>query len=204
MSLLDKLPLIRGWRWKLQPVLQTVRATQEILVYEPPPPGKEIGWVVSITMLSNDAYLGLRLVFPGLDTGYALPATGGPMAPLPSGMFMDWYWRPNPMRTIGEYQVYYVMSAYPYPFQGPVKAYLSLRSGTTEPQATGRIVVWMIVIEDRNLFLKDLRKVLYGRWAPLMDLIGHVPLLNRFIVNFEKLGIRYKEEEKIEPPGIAR
>ena len=207
MSLIDKLPLIRGWSWRNTPLTVVALANQEILAYSPPTPSKEIGWVVSIDLSGNDAYLGLRIVMPGVDTAYATFAVAnaiGAMLPPPSGTFLLLYNQPNPLRTIGQYVMSIITSAYPYPFLGAVRIYISLRPGTTEPFAVGAIGIGQIIIQDRNLFLQDLRKILYGRWAPLMDLISHIPLLRRFVMDFENFHIPFEEKEVIEPPGLAR
>lgn len=208
MSLIDKLPLIRGWAWREVSLTRTILLTQELLVYQAPPPTKEIGWVVGIDFLSNDAYLGLGIDMPGVPlTGYNTFAGAraiGAVLPPPSGLYLGLYNQPNPLRTIGEYQMSVITSAYPWPFYGPVRLHLSLRPESTEPHATGAIFGLEIVVQDRNLFLKDLRKVLYGRWAPLLDLIGHVPLLRSFTEKFAELRIPFEEKERVEPPGVAR
>ncbi len=97
-----------------------------------------------------------------------------------------------------------ITSSYPWPYYGSARLYVSLRLGTTEAFAVGIITLTQIIIQDRNIFLKDLRKILYGRWAPIMDLIGHMPLLRTFMKKFEDLGIPFEEKEIIEPPGISR
>lgn len=207
MTLLEILPLIRGWSWRRIEVTQTVLLNQELLVYSPPTPSKELGWVITIDFAGNDAYLGIRIVMPGVDTGYTTFAglyAIGAVLPPPSGAYIVRYWQPNPLRTLGAYFMSWLTSAYAYPFYGAVRVYLSLRTGSTEPFATGIISAIEVIIEDRNLFLKDLRKVYYGRLAPLMDLLDHVPILRAFTRRFDELGIRFDEKEIIEPPGIAR
>lgn len=214
MTLIDKLSLIRGWTWRVEDIPFVVLLNQELLVYQPPTPQKEIGWVCGLDIIGSDAFLGLRIVMPGVDTGYRTPnafMTVGAVLPPPMGVYITRYYQPNPLRTIGEYLLSVVTSAYPWPYYGPVRLYVSLRSGSnppvdgsTELNATGYLSIVQIVIEDRNLFLKDLRKVLYGRWAPLVDLIGHVPILRTFVKKFEDLGIPFEEKELVEPPGVAR
>ena len=177
------------------------------MVYQAPTPTKEIGWVVGIDFAGNDAYLGIRIVMPGVDAGYVTFAGAyalGAVLPPPSGAYILRYWQPNPLRTIGAYIMSWLTSAYAYPFYGAVRLYLSLRPGTTEPFATGILSFTEVVIQDRNIFLKDLRKVYFGRLAPLMDLLDHVPILRVFTRRFDELGIRFEEKEIIEPPGIAR
>lgn len=98
----------------------------------------------------------------------------------------------------------FITSAYAYPFYGAIRVYLSLRTGSTEPFATGIVSAQEVIVQDRNLFLKDLRKVYFGRLAPLMDLLDHVPILRVFTRRFDELGIRFEEKEIVEPPGIAR
>jgi len=188
-------------------VTQTVLLNQELLVYQPPTPSKEIGWLVSLDFVGNDAYLGMRLVMPGIEspwTTFAGIYALGAVLPPPSGIYVVRYWQPNPLRTLGAYVMSAITSAYAYPFYGATRLYLSLRPGTTEPFATGILSFTEVVIEDRNLFLKDLRKVYYGRLAPLMDLLDHVPILRMFTRRFDELGIRFEEKEIVEPPGIAR
>lgn len=207
MTLLEILPLIRGWAWKPVGVIQTVLLNQELLVYSPPTPSKEIGWLVFLDFAGNDAYLALRIVMPGMDTGYGTFAGSypyGAVLPPPSGAYIGRYYQPNPLRTIGQFGMSVVTSAYAYPFYGPVRIYISLRTGSTEQFATAIFSMLQVIVEDRNLFLKDLRKVYYGRLAPLMDLLDHVPILRVFTRRFDELGIRFEEKEIIEPPGVAR
>ena len=207
MTLLEILPLVRGWSWRSIPVIQTVLLNQELLVYSPPTPSKEIGWIVALDFLGDDAYLGVRIVMPGFDTGYGTFAgsyAAGYVLPPPVGTYIARYLQPNPLRTFGFYSATIVTSAYGQPFYGPVRLYMSLRPGSTEPFATGMIGILEVVIEDRNIFLKDLRKVYYGRLAPLMDLLDHVPILRVFTRKFDELGIKFEEKEVVEPPGIAR
>lgn len=207
MTLMDVLPLIRGWTWRNEERTATLTPGQELLVYQPPTPTKEVGWAAGLDFGGDDAYLGLRLVMPGTDTGYGTFAgtlPWGAVAPPPSGMYLWRYYRPNPMRTIGLYGISLITSAYPYPYWGAVRLYMTLTEDTTEPYATGILGIAQVVITDRNLFLKDLRKVKYGRWATLMDIIGWKPLLKVFGKKFEELDIRFEEKEKVEPPGHAR
>ena len=188
------------------PITQTVLLNQELLVYSPPTPSKEIGWVTYLGWVGNDSYIGLRVVMPGYDTGYLTFAgsyAAGAVLPPPSGYFLGRFWQPNPLRTFGYYSMMHV-TAYPIPFYGPVRLYLSLRPGSTEAFATAMLMVYEVVIEDRDLFLKDLRKVYFGRLAPLMDLLDHVPILRVFTRRFDELGIRFEEKEVVEPPGYAR
>lgn len=207
MSLIDKLPLIRGWTWRRENILATVLLNQESLVYQPPTPSKEIGWIAGLDFFGNDAYLGIRVTMPGLDTGYGTFAGNyaiSSVLPPASGAYILRYVQPNPLRTIGEYASSVISSAYPLPFYGSVRLYLSLRTGSTEPFATSLISLNEVVVEDRNLFLKDLRKVYFGRWAPLVDWIAHTPILRASTKKFADLGIPFEEKEVVEPPGIAR
>ena len=207
MTLLEVLPLIRGWSWRRIEVTQTVLLNQELLVYQAPTPTKEIGWVVAIDFAGNDAYLGVRIVMPGFDVGYTTFAgfyATGSVLPPPSGGCITRYWQPNPLRTLGAYFMSLITSAYAYPFYGAVRVYLSLRTGSTEPSATGIVSAGEVIVEDRDLFLKDLRKVYFGRLAPLMDLLDHVPILRMFTRRFDELGIKFEEKEVVEPPGYAR
>jgi len=185
-----------------------VLPNQELLVYQSPAPTKEIGWLTSLDWSGNDAYLGLGIDQPGVPTPGYFTFIGahitGAVLPPPSGWYLTRYYQPNPLRTIGFYSLSVITSAYPLPYYGPVRLYVSLRPGTTEPYATGSLYALEIVIQDRNLFVTDLRKVYYGRWAPLMDFIGHIPLLRTFTKKFAELQIPFEEKEIIEPPGVAR
>ena len=207
MTLIDKLPLIRGWAWRITPIPVTVTTNQEIMIYQAPTPTKEVGWLGGLDITGDDAFLGLRIVMPGVDTGYQTFFTWntiGAVLPPPSGGFVTRYWQPNPLRTFGLYSMSLITTAYQWPYYGAVRLYLSLRLGSTEMSASAIVSLIQIVIEDRGLFLKDLRKVYYGRWAPLMDLIDHVPILSTFTRKFEELGIKFEAKEIVEPPGIAR
>lgn len=200
--------MIRGWAWRTIKLTQTVVLNQELLVYQSPTPTKEIGWLAGLDWYGNDAYIGLGIDQPGIPLpGYATFIglhTLGAVLPPPHGAYLTRYYQPNPLRTTGYYIMSAITSAYPLPYYGPIRLYVSLRPGTTETYATGSLYALEIVIQDRNLFLTDLRKVLYGRWAPLMDFIGHIPLLRHFTKKFAELQIPFEEKEIIEPPGVAR
>lgn len=206
MGHINKLPLIRGWTWRIERRTATVRLNQELLIYQPPPPTKEIGWGVAVYIAGNDAYLGLRVVQPGMDSGYetfqSMLDIGAVESP-PVGGYLTRYNRPNPLRTWGQFAMNAIADE-SGAFYGPVRYYLSLRPGTTEPHATAVIRIYQIIIQNRSLFLKDYRKVLYGRWAPLVDLVGHVPILRMLTKKLEDLDIRFEEKEIVEPPGLAR
>lgn len=176
------------------------------MIYQPPPPTKEIGWGVAVYVAGNDSYLGLKVVQPGMDSGYetfeSLLAIGAVESP-PVGGYLTKYIRPNPLRTWGQYAMN-AIAGDTGPFYGPVRYYVSLRPGSTETHATIAMRLYQIIIQNRVLFLKDYRKVLYGRWAPLVDLVGHVPILRVLTKKFEDLDISFEEKEIVEPPGIAR
>ena len=130
MSLLDKLVLIRGWTWRIIEERATVTENQVVLLYNPPTPSKEIGWVVTLDFSGNDDRLAIRIVAPGFATGWATfraQMNIGIVMPPASGSVLTKYYRPNPLRTIGFYLAGSITSAYPWPFFGPVRIYMSLR-----------------------------------------------------------------------------
>lgn len=215
MTLIDKLPLIRGWAYHWEPLGPvSIQRNKAAIIYNPPPPSKELGWLLSLQYTSNDAYMGIRVVMPGVDTGYGTFAQNmiwGNIIPGASAGFrmltlqyVFKYWQPNPLRTWGSFGAIVEGPAYPEPFYGPVRIYASLLGSSTQSQASIEGGFSEIIVQDRNLFLKDLRQVMYGRWGPLMDLIGHTPILRLFAKKFEENGIPCEEMEKVEPPGIAR
>ena len=161
------LPLLKGWEYKVHIATRSavVRGAdpEEVLAIN------EVGWLLNIYLLSDDAYGRLTIDYQGADlqtrsvdidaeSGRAL----GAFAQDPSG-WVQKYFRPNPNSTAGVYVSVVFTGGYQgsaWPYVPTIKMKLRLPNESTQSSAYifGEAVT--IAITDKRAFIQSLRRVL--------------------------------------------
>jgi hypothetical protein len=161
------LPLLKGWEYKAHVAYRTniIRGANPIEVLRI----DEIGWLIGITEMTNDAYGTVMIDFQGADLqtfSYSIypeaPRVLGALAQDPAG-WLQKYFRPNPNSTAGLYLAVaftggFQGSIYPYVPSVVVKLYLPNES--TEASASIQGYAWVVAITDKKAFICSLRRVL--------------------------------------------
>ncbi len=165
LGMLSLTPLLKGWQNKTHLYEKTV------LRGETSDPWRisETGWLLSILLISTDAYGTVRLERQDADLqtesgevyAEAIRLQGGVQQD-PSG-WVQRYFRPDPNSTFG----YYVSPVFTGGFQGAVLPYvptttISLRLGSESTQTSAYIaaLALAIAITDKKAFTQSLRQVL--------------------------------------------
>jgi len=161
------LPLLKGWEYKIHIATRSavVRGADPVEVLAI----NEVGWLLQIALLSDDAYGRLIIDFQGADlqtrsVNYDAESarTVSAFAQDPSGWIQK-YFRPNPNSTAG----IYVAAAFsggcqgsPWPYVPTVKMKLYLPSESTQSSAYIYAGAVTIAITDKKAFIESLRRVL--------------------------------------------
>jgi len=161
------LPLLKGWEYKEHTLLRTLARGQsaELAV-------AEMGWMLQVTLVSNDCYGTLGFKYQGADLELheaemsaesAFPT--GSFMPDPSG-YIPRYFRPNPNSTAGIFVVAWNLTGYfgaAWPYVPTVTARISLDVRSTQLEASVYGYVAAIAITDKQAFLKSLRLVMKSK-----------------------------------------
>jgi len=193
LAMFSLLPLLKGWGYK------THIAERKALIRGAPPEPiyeiqkilkDELGWMLYMREWTNDCYGTVHVEFCGADRERNMLPDMFPEAALalgateqdPAGCIKR-YFRPNPYSTAG----IYFMLAVSGGFQGTaisflpdIKIALSLQKEST--QATAHVVATgdVVVLTDREEFIKSLRRVLNAKadlWIdPALKKVGMIIL----------------------------
>jgi len=161
------LPYLKGWEYKIHTAVRSavVRGANpvEVLAID------ETGWLITIAVLSDDAYGTLRIAYQGADLQTQEISTYaeygrvlGSFSQDPGG-WVQKYFRPNPNSTAGAYYSIqfsggFQGSVWPYVPTIRMKLYLPNESTQSSAYIYGFAVT--IAITDKKAFLQSLRRVL--------------------------------------------
>ena len=165
MDLLSLLPLLEGWDYHpyIVPATTVTKNNEKFLTRI-----EEPGWLLVMSVITNDAYATLRIKYKGAgnlwftqnwnaEAGYAFGATQQD----PAG-WVQLYNRPFPPSTFGAYVIVGNSSGFqgnPFPYVPDivVEGYL----GTSSTQTSASLAASALVIEiiDRKAFIKSLREL---------------------------------------------
>jgi len=174
------LPLLKGWEYKMHVLTgNNVRrgATPKKL------PVRELGWLMSILVVSTDCYGTLKVSWQGADLethearAYAEAAlTFGAVVQDPLG-WVQRYFRPNPASTAGIFATTLFSggaqgSAWPY--VPTVIMEISLPSDSTQASAYIQAVAATVAITNPKLFLETYRMIngIEGKVDPRLFALG--------------------------------
>jgi hypothetical protein len=169
---LNSLPLLDGWATKVyytEPGGQIVAKGKMISVLDK---NMAVGWVIGVDYASSDSQMEFHIdteYFNAVTTPDGVQSNGAVLPP-PSGVYGSLYDRPSPLSTYGTYVGSFITSAYPIPFRGKVKGYVTLGLGSTEPSALAYFSIEVMEVINVESLIKSYRKLLYGRWAGLFAL----------------------------------
>ena len=158
------LPLLKGWEYKEHVISRTLARGQsaELVV-------GEMGWILQVTLVSNDSYGTLGFKYQGADLELheaELSAEAGlpygSFLPDPAG-YIPRYFRPNPYSTAGIFVLAWNLTGYygaAWPYVPTVTARISLDVRSTQLEATVYGYAATIAITDKVAFLRSLRLAL--------------------------------------------
>ena len=167
LSPFSLLPLLEGWDYRVYASTETVRRGQ------PPKLAKTVklpGWLLGISMYTNDAFatLSVRWRGPGgtewlireftPQEGYDL----GAVSQDPAG-WLQLYNRPDPASTAGEYFIVPFSGGFqgsPFPYVPDVGVEVFLKEESTQPVAVIIVEAMVIVIVDKESFIKSLQEII--------------------------------------------
>jgi hypothetical protein len=161
------LPLLKGWEYKEHVISRVIARGQsaELSI-------GEMGWILQVTLISNDSYGTLGFRYQGADLELhavelnaeaALPF--GAFTPDPSG-YVSRYFRPNPYSTAGLFMLVWNLSGYfgaAFPYVPTVTARISLDTRSTQTEATVYGYAATIAITNKEDFLRSLRLALQSK-----------------------------------------
>lgn len=165
LGMYNLLPLLKGWDYRFRTWTRTVKRGETVEVDRI----DESGWLIDVTLLTNDCYGGINFEWQGGDLDLhtigshpELANTLGAFTQDPAG-WLQLYNRPNPASTLGAYFliVYtggYQGSIFPYVPTSLVKLYLTEDSTQAEATISGGAV--SISVTSPQLFIRSLRSVL--------------------------------------------
>jgi len=183
MSLVDYLPLLRGWEfqiWYLEAPVTVVKNRVDLIKrfddYD--------GWLLGISLICDDCFANPYIHYPTIPLTSLMPygnygIVGASMWNA-NGPYCPMYLRPNPLSSAGLYTVDYI-PAYPMPYKtygvagkkGEFRVELLAELGTDSTQDSAHILhmsVARIVITEPEVFKRDLKEILGTAIPPtLMD-----------------------------------
>ncbi len=159
------LPMLKGWEYKVHLLEKSdvVRgaAPKELRI-------SEMGWLMTVLMISTDSYGTLRVTWQGADlqaqefSGNAEAALAfGAVAQDPAG-WVQRYYRPNPDSTAGIFvSILFSGGAQGsvWPFVPTVVMEISLSENSTQASAYILAVAVTIVITNPELFKRTLQEI---------------------------------------------
>ena len=161
------LPLLKGWEYKDHTLTRTVARGQR---YELPI--SEMGWLLNILMVTDDAYGTVGIQYQGSDLELHYyewyPELGNILGLFLSdaGGYVQKYFRPNPYSTAGIYVVLITGSGFygsAWPYVPTIKVITKLAETSTQTEATVSVTASTMAITDKAAFLKSLRLALQSK-----------------------------------------
>jgi len=183
MSLVDYMPLMRGWEFQIWFLDRTVNVVKNRLDLVKRFDDYD-GWLLSVGLICDDCFVSPQFHYPTIPLVSLMPygnynLSGTSMWGAQS-VFVPLYYRPNPLSSAGLYSVMYE-PAFPIPYKtyglagekGEFRAELLAELDTNSTQTSANILflsVGRVVITDPELFRHDLKDV-FGTAVPpaLMD-----------------------------------
>lgn len=159
------LPLVKGWQYKLHTLNKDLSPSESSAPFRT----TDIGWLMSILLVSTDAYGTVRIQYQdaALETHeIELSAENmrlvGAVQQDPSG-WVQRYFRPNPNSSAG----YYVSvlnsggtQGSAWPFVPTTSITLLLGSESTQQIASVYVYAYVTAITDKTAFIQSLRQTL--------------------------------------------
>ena len=165
--MLEYLPLLDGWylkTYQFQSPGQVVTLGQLATVMTK---DKAVGWVIGVDFIASDAMMEYWI-----ETEYAqwsmTPYDAfslGLFQPPPWGTYVSLYNQPSPQSTYGTYAGSFITAAYPLPFRGKVKAYVTLGSASTQQAALAQYVINVLEVTDEDALIRSFQRLQAGLGA---------------------------------------
>jgi hypothetical protein len=173
LSLYNMLPFLEGWNQLSFAKTETVEKGRYVVVFS----RAVKGWLLSLSLSSDDAYASLKLSYLG-TTGVVIPhlflQLGETLPPSMGSYILD-YIRPSTLSTAGVYVTSIITSAYPFSVKGLVRLELGLEADST--QATTAVIASFLAIEitDEKAFIRSYRRFKYGWLGWTFDVLSRIP-----------------------------
>jgi hypothetical protein len=173
------LPFLKGWDYHVYTIPLTPLTIQrkQLLRIERP------GWLMECKFATDDCYSALRINFKGpggrewvIEPYAELGYIAGAVQQDPAG-WVQMYWRPFPLLTLGFYDVALFSSGYQgngIPFVPDVYVEGYLRPESTQSSSLITAFADTIEIIDEKIFLESYRKVQGIKEPPLNELIDYL------------------------------
>jgi hypothetical protein len=166
LGMFNLLPLMKGWDYKPNTWTRELTRGQVLEVERV----EDMGWLIGITLATDDCYGGCKIAFQGADLRSTDIANVYPQVGYGLGSFVQdpasWlqlYYRPNPQSSAGVYFVVMNSSGFqgsslPYVPTTVIQLYLLPQS--TQAKATVSVTAFRVVITDKKQFIRSLRAVM--------------------------------------------
>jgi hypothetical protein len=195
MKLYQMIPFLKGWTATAVNKQITVRKG----VYQTIFSREFQGWLFGFDMISDDAYAKLRVTYLGQAASYKLHDffTLGAVIPPPAGLYLNVYIRPSILSTAGIFVGSPFTLAESIPLKGLVRIELILDNDSTQATANIMASVMLYEVTDEKLFIKSVRKFLFGWLGWFFGAISNFPGLKYVgIPNEVKEVLDITKEEK--------
>jgi len=175
MTILDLLPFLRGWAH--DPVMgkATLRRGVEHPIYHK---SFTEGWITGALFVSNSPDVEFEVYVKEKTFGFEKRLTVNLLYLYSMGIVNPnniWPWISVYDTVANNYRVVYA-PARPWSFSGEVKVTALLPETATATTANVAYIINQVLIVNKAEFLRSLRSLIWGRWAPIFDLIEFLPL----------------------------
>jgi len=173
LGMFHLLPLLKGWEYKghrIERIVERGASPLEVRI-------SEIGWLWALSMLTNDCYGRVTILWQGADLETKRLSTTpedykelAAWAQDPGG-WAQRYFRPNPFSTAGIYfiPIFSGLQGLTLPYVPTVTMQVSLDSESTQSSATVGFYGGTIAITDKKAFIRSLRRVLDAKASLKID-----------------------------------
>jgi hypothetical protein len=166
LGLLNILPLMKGWDYKINTWTRTVRRGETIEVERI----EDMGGLFGLTLVTDDCYGGFNFSAQGADLNLFTIVDTYPKIIYDIGAYvqdasgwMQRYYRPNPQSSAGAYFAPIFSAGFEgstFPYVPTTIVRLFLRTESTQETATVSVSAYRIIITDKKQFIKSLRAII--------------------------------------------
>ena len=173
MKLYQMIPFLRGW-------VETIIIKQETVqrgVYKSIMSRELQGWLGSLDSISDDAYVKARVTYLGNTVELTMHDhfTLGAVLPPSAGSYILTYIRPSVLSTAGFFTASPVTLAECIPLKGLVRVEATLDDNSTQVTANIGMRIMFYEVTDEKLFIKTVRRFLFGWLGWIFGAISNFP-----------------------------
>jgi len=180
VSVLDFLLFLKGWHHNSIEKTNS-RLTKGVRAPFYTKPFQE-GWITSAFYVSNDRDVEFEVHVLERATGLERRLTVKPSAINALGIINPnnlWPWVSVYDTVANNYVIVYA-PVRPWSYRGKIEVTALLPEDAVSDTATVSVVINQVIIDDKPLFERTWRALhVWGRWAPIFNLVGHVPIVEK-------------------------